>query len=280
MTGPLEAPCALLSLNQNQSLAIQVQLADPKRLDQFADIHEVARDPDARFGLLSTWGGNLYRCVPTNKRTMIKIYHLAVSQSDRIVWLMEELGLPYQLEWFDRGPDRLAPPSYLALHPASMAPVIRDENRVLAESTAIVQYIAHKYGGGRLTVPPNADNYADYLYWLQFNNNALSGFLVKSALTNANHDGGLIGKLAHRRTEGLYWQMNEHLGKHAHLAGAEFTLADLMSGFTLITLPKLGFGRTIDDLPNVQRYTERLTQRAAWQKARQIAGPQATRPTA
>jgi glutathione S-transferase len=164
---------------------------------------------------------------------MITIYHLGVSQSDRIVWLMEELGLPYKLEWFDRGADRLAPPEYLALHPASMAPVIKDGDRVLAESVAIVQYIAHKYGGGvaivqyiahkygggRLTVAPSAENYADYLYWLQFNNNALSGFFVKSALATAGHDGGLIGKLAQRRTEGLFKQMNDHLADHTHLAG-------------------------------------------------------------
>jgi glutathione S-transferase len=210
---------------------------------------------------------------------MITLYHLGVSQSDRIVWLMEELGLPYQLEWFDRGADRLAPPEYLALHPASMAPVIKDGDRVLAESVAIVQYIAHKHGGGRLTVAPSAENYADYLYWLQFNNNALSGFFVKSALASAGHDGGLIGKLAQRRTEGLFRQMNDRLADHTHLAGDEFTLADLMSGFALITLPKMNMGRTLGDLPNIQSYAQRLTLRPAWQKAMGIAGPQAKRPT-
>src|ERR1700744_4508242 len=86
---------------------------------------------------------------------MITIYHLGVSQSDRVVWLMEELGLPYQLKWFDRDQDRLAPPEYVALHPAAMAPVIKDGDLVLAESVAIVQYIAHRHGGGRLTVPPD-----------------------------------------------------------------------------------------------------------------------------
>lgn len=212
---------------------------------------------------------------------MITIYHLGVSQSDRVVWLMEELGLPYQLEWFDRGRDRLAPPEYLALHPAAMAPVIKDGERVLAESVAIVQYIAHKHGGGRLTVAPSAENYADYLYWLQFNNNAQCGFFVKSALASAGtgDDGGIIGKLAHRRTEGLFRQMNEHLANHTYLAGEQFTLADLMSGFAVITMPKLGFGRTLDDLPNVQRYAQQIARRPAWEKAMGIAGPQAKRPT-
>jgi glutathione S-transferase len=209
---------------------------------------------------------------------MITIYHLGVSQSDRIVWLMEELGLPYRLEWYDRGPDRLAPPEYLALHPASMAPVIKDGERVLAESVAIVQYIAHKHGGGRLTVAPNAENYADYLYWLQFNNNALGGFFVKAALASAGHDGGLIGKVTQRRTEGLFRQMNDRLADHTWLAGKEFTLADLMSGFALTTLPKMGFGRNLDDLPHIQRYVQQIARRPAWQKAMSIAGPQAKRP--
>jgi len=210
---------------------------------------------------------------------MITIYHLGVSQSDRIVWLMEELDLPYQLEWFDRGEDRLAPPEYVALHPAAMAPVIKDDQLVLAESTAIVQYIANKYAGGRLTVPPASVHYADYLYWLQFNNNAQCGFFVKAALesTGTGHDGGTVGKVVHRRTEGLFKQMNDHLADQTYLAGEEFTLADVMSGFAVTTLPALTGSNTVDGFPNIQRYAQQITQRPAWQKAMAIAGPQAKR---
>ena len=210
---------------------------------------------------------------------MITIYHLGVSQSDRIVWLMEELGLPYELKWFDRGEDRLAPAEYLALHPAAMAPVIKDGDLVLAESTAIVQYIAYKHGNGRLTVAPDAENYAEYLYWLQFNNNALSGFFVKRALMGTGQENGLIGSLSRRRTEGLFKQMNGRLAQHTYLAGEEFTLCDVMSGFALTTMPALG-GRTIDDLPNIQRYVQLITHRPAWRRAMEIAGPKAMRPGA
>lgn len=209
---------------------------------------------------------------------MITIYHLGVSQSDRIVWLMEELGPPYQLEWYDRGPDRLAPAEYVALHPAAMAPVIRDGELLLAESVAILQYIAHKYGDGRLTVAPNTPHYADYLYWLQFNNNVLCSFFVQSALKIAgNHDGGIIGKMARRRSEGLFRQMDQHLATSAYLAGDEFSLADLMSGFALTSLLAAS-GQKLDGLSNVQRYVQKLTQRPAWQKAMAVAGPQAKRP--
>lgn len=93
----------------------------------------------------------------------------------------------------------------------------------------------------------------------------------------SGHDGGIIGKLAHRRTEGLFHQMDQHLATNTYLAGEEFTLADLVSEFALIRMPVFG-GRTLDDLPNVQRYTQRLMQRPAWQRAMAIAGPQAKRP--
>ena len=112
---------------------------------------------------------------------MLTIHHLGVSQSDRIVWLMEELGLPYELKWYDRGPDGLLPPEYLALHPAATAPVIADGERVLAESAAIVEYISHRYGGGRLSVAPDRPNYPDYLYWMHFNNNVQGLFFAKLA---------------------------------------------------------------------------------------------------
>jgi glutathione S-transferase len=211
---------------------------------------------------------------------MITIYHLGVSQSDRIVWLMEELDLPYELQWFDRGPDNLAPPEYVALHPAAMAPVIRDGDRVLAESTAIVQYIANTYGGGRFTVLPGDDSYADYLYWLQFNNNSQVGYFVKAAVQSAapGADGGIIGKVAQRRTDGLFRQMNDHLANHSYLAGEEFTLADLMSAFAVTTLPALSGDSALESLPNIRRYAERIKQRPAWQRAMEVAGPQAKRP--
>lgn len=88
---------------------------------------------------------------------MITIHHLGVSQSERIVWLMEELELPYRLKWYRRKQDRLAPDEYLALHPAATAPVIEDGDSVLAESGAILEYICHRYASGKLKEPAAAD---------------------------------------------------------------------------------------------------------------------------
>lgn len=210
---------------------------------------------------------------------MITICHLGKSQSDRIVWLMEELGLPYELEWYERGEDMLAPPEYRALHPMGTAPIIRDGDRVMAESTAIVQYIAHRYAGGQLTVAPDQPGYADYLYWLHFNNNGQAALFVNAAINAAGIDpaGNMMATTANRRQEGLYKHLDARLGESTYLAGEDFTLCEIMSMTNLTTLVAFG-GRSIDDLPNAQRYVELISQRPAYQKAMAIAGPAAMLP--
>ncbi|MGH7965666.1 MAG: glutathione S-transferase, partial [Candidatus Binatia bacterium] len=136
---------------------------------------------------------------------MITIHHLGISQSDRIVWLMEELNLPYQLKWYNRKEDQLAPDDYLALHPAATAPVIQDGDVVLAESAVIVEYLCHRYAGGKLTVGPAQPNYAEYLYWMHFNNNVLGLFFAKLALgATPGPDTAMIGTAIKRREEGYY----------------------------------------------------------------------------
>jgi glutathione S-transferase len=206
---------------------------------------------------------------------MITIHHLGVSQSDRIVWLMEELGLPYRLEWYDRGPDGLAPPEYLALHPAATAPVIEDGSLRLAESGAIVEYISHRYGGGRLSVTPDRREYPDYLYWMHFNNNVQGLFFAKLAAGGKGE--GPVGAFIRRREDGYYRFLDRRLGESAYLAGPEFTCADIMVTFNLTSLSRVG-GRHIDDLPNVLAYLERITKRPAYLRAMEIAGPAAVRP--
>jgi glutathione S-transferase len=203
---------------------------------------------------------------------MITIHHLGVSQSDRIVWLMEELGLPYRLKWYNRMPNRLAPPEFLALHPAAMAPVIEDDGFVLTESAVIAEYVCHRHAGGRLTVRPEQSNYPDYLYWMHFNNNVLGLFFARHAQAQgaSSEASGSLG----RREQQYYSYLNERLGGSPYLAGAELTCADVMVMFPLTTLAMFG-GRTIDDLPNVVSYVRRIESRPAYIKAMSIAGPTA-----
>ena len=102
---------------------------------------------------------------------MLIVHHLGISQSDRIVWLCEELEIPYQMIRYERDPaTRLAPAAYKALHPSGTAPIITDGNLVLAETGAIMEYIIAKHGGGRLSVSVERPNFPDYLYWFHYAN--------------------------------------------------------------------------------------------------------------
>ena len=102
---------------------------------------------------------------------MLTVHHLGISQSERIVWLCEELGLDYELKRYDRRADnRLAPDDYKALHPMGIAPVITDGELVLGESGAICDYICGKYGGGRLAPGPADADFADHLFWFHWSN--------------------------------------------------------------------------------------------------------------
>ena len=105
---------------------------------------------------------------------MLTVHHLGISQSERIVWLCEELEIPYELKRYERDPvTRLAPPEYKALHPFGTAPVITDGDLLMAESGAILEYIIAKYGTGRLAVKPDSPQFAEYLYWFHFANGSM-----------------------------------------------------------------------------------------------------------
>lgn len=208
---------------------------------------------------------------------MITICHLGVAQSDRIVWLMEELGLPYELEWYDRGPDFMSQADFQSLHPAASAPIIKDGDLVLPESIAIVEYISHRYADSKMSVAPEADNYPDYMYWLQMNNRVQSTFVTRMSVGEPGEGGNpLLEMLADRETK-YFRYMDDHLGKHTYLAGEEFTNADIMAMFPLTVMAPMG-GSDLSAYPNITAYMERLSARPAYQKAMRIAGPEAQRP--
>jgi glutathione S-transferase len=212
---------------------------------------------------------------------MITIHHLGVSQSDRVVWLMEELGLPYELKWYDRGADFLSTPEYRALHPAGTAPVITDGDLVLGESTAIVEYISQRYGEGKLSVPVSDPDYPHYLYWMQFNNNLQSALFIKLAIKMTGAEpspDNIMLTTTDRREEGIYRALEQRLGDSDYLGGPRFSSADIMSMFNLTSLGMLGAREIDESLPNTKAYVERVSARPAYQKAMEIAGPAASRP--
>jgi glutathione S-transferase len=209
---------------------------------------------------------------------MITVHHLGVSQSERIVWLCEELAIPYTLQRYDRDPTtHLAPAAYKALHPMGAAPVITDGDLVLAESGAIIEYVIAKYGNGRLSVGPSRPNFADYLFWFHFANgtlmpNEMSGFLP--AMLGLKEDNPLMPMLKDRSNRAFAF-VESRLGSVPYFAGDEFTAADIIMLFPLTTLRAFS-QRDLSSFPHLRAYLKRIGDRPAYQRAMQKGDPQMT----
>ncbi len=210
---------------------------------------------------------------------MITIYHLNMSRSERIIWLMEELGLPYQLEKFQREPGMEAPQSLRAIHPLGKAPVIRDGDTVLVESGAIVEYIINRHGGGRLAVPADSADYARYIQWMHFaEGSAMMQFLNHLFLSGrfvpgVDQSSPWVARVSGRSIELLKY-IDSELVSHPYFAGDNFTAADIMMVFAF-GAAKNFLQIDMTPFPNINRYLERIAKRPAYQKAMAIANPPA-----
>jgi glutathione S-transferase len=207
---------------------------------------------------------------------MLTVHHLGVSQSERIVWLCEELGISYELKTYPREPNGAAPPAYKTLHPQGTAPIITDGSLALAETGAIVDYILARHGGGRLVVDPQAPNFPDYLYWLHFGN----GFFVPAAMMSivASRMAGDNKQAAQGfsgRQELAYRMCEERLGKVPYFAGPEFTAADIMMVFPLTTM-RAATERSLGELNNLRAYLKRIGERPAYRRAMKKGDPEMT----
>ena len=202
---------------------------------------------------------------------MLTVHHLRISQSERIVWLCEELGLDYALKLYDRRADnRLAPDEYKALQPMGIAPVITDGALVLGESGAICDYIVAKYGNGRLVPAVDSPDFADHLFWYHFAN---ATFMATNmmALAVMMSEGKPAAFVEDRRRKG--WDMVEaRLGAAPFFGGAELTTADIMMGFALTT-GRAFSNMSIAPYPNVAAYLQRIGARPAYQRAMAKAEP-------
>ena len=206
---------------------------------------------------------------------MITVHHLGVSQSERIVWLFEELEIPYRLKRYDRDPaSGLAPAAYKTLHPMGIAPVIMDGALVLGESGAIIEYVVAKYGNGRLAVSSDKPNFADYLFWFHFANGTMmpsqmTGFIA--SLVGAPGDNVVLEALK-ARADLAFALVEKRLSETPYLAGSEFTAADIIMGFPLTTM-RAFMPRDLGPLPNVRTYLKRIGERPGYQRAMAAGDP-------
>lgn len=209
---------------------------------------------------------------------MLTVHHLGKSQSERIVWLCEELGLPYELRIYDRDPvTRLAPPEYKALHPLGAAPVITDGDVVLAESGAIIEYIVARYGKGRLVLAPDHPDFPHFVYWFHFANGTLQPATGRNMILgrlNLPADNPMLRAMKSRLDLAL-GLVQSRLAKADYFAGNAFTTADIMIVFTLTTMRLfLPFG--LAPYPAILAYLQRIGRRDAYRRAMSKGDPDMT----
>jgi glutathione S-transferase len=204
---------------------------------------------------------------------MLTVHHLGISQSERIVWLCEELELDYQLKRYERRADnRLAPDEYKALHPMGIAPVITDGDLVLGESGAICDYICARYGGGRLAPGRDDPDFADHLFWFHWSNGTFMTTLMMQLVLSGGGDGNPAAAFVGDRSRRGWAMVEARLGEAPFFGGVSLTTADIMMVYCLTT-SRAFRGISIDAYPNLKAYLERIGQRAAYQRAMAKAEP-------
>ena len=197
---------------------------------------------------------------------MIIVHHLQNSRSQRILWLLEELELPYDVRRYERDPKTmLAPPELRRVHPLGKAPMIEDEGRVVAETGAIVEYLVEK-AGGRLGPPPKRDDVLRYRHFLHYAEGSMMPPLLALLVVGRL---GVLGRPARAPIQRMLdthldWLETE-LADRAWFAGDDFTATDIMMSFPLEA--SRSRGGLDESRPNLMDWLERIHARPAYGEA-------------
>jgi glutathione S-transferase len=216
---------------------------------------------------------------------MLVVHHLEHSRSQRVLWLLEELGVPYEIRRYARDRrTRLAPPELKAVHPLGKSPVITDGGQTVAESGAIVEYIVERYGNGRLQPAPGTPEYQRYRYWMHYAEGTLMPLLVM-ALVFAQIERapwpvrpiarGISAKV-HKAYLGPTLRANQdfieaELARRPWFAGDALSAADVQMSYPMEALLSRAGGE--GRWPKTREYVERIRARPAWQRALEKGGP-------
>ena len=223
---------------------------------------------------------------------MLVVHHLETSRSQRILWLLEELGVPYQLELYRRNPaTRLAPPELKRVHPLGKSPVVTDDGEVIAESGAIIEYLVEKYavarGGDLAGLEPQRGTaeYRQCRYWMHYAEGSLMNWLVMKLVFMTiprqpmpffarpiarSICGGVQRKLIDPNLEQAGAFIEQHLSRHRWFAGDFLTMADFQMSFAVEALLARSSG---PELPRLQQYLAGIRARPAYQRAEEKGGP-------
>ncbi len=217
---------------------------------------------------------------------MIIVHHLNNSRSQRILWLLEELGLEFEIKRYQRDPETmLAPPELRAVHPLGKSPVIGDGDTVVAESGAIIEYLLERYGNGRLVPPPGTPQKLRWTYWLHFAEGSAMSPLLMKLVFDRIESGPMpffvkpVARAIARKVKAGYVMpqiaahlkyMEAELGKSAWFAGEDFSAADIQMSFALeASAARAGMGA---NYPALSAFLERIHARPAYQRALERGG--------
>ncbi|GAC1333488.1 MAG: glutathione S-transferase [Beijerinckiaceae bacterium] len=218
---------------------------------------------------------------------MIVVHHLENSRSQRVLWLLEELGLPYKIKHYARDKNTmLAPPKLRAVHPLGKSPVITDDGKTIAESGAIVEYLVDTYGQGRLRPPAGTDERLRYTYWLHYAEGSIMPPLLIKLIFDKMASAKMpfyikpvVRIIADKVKKGFLDRqiashldfMESELGKHEWFAGNNFTAADVQMSFPCEVATARG---GLDERrPKLWAFVQHVHARPAYKRALEKGGP-------
>jgi glutathione S-transferase len=199
---------------------------------------------------------------------MIKIHHARRARSVRVIWLLEELGVAYEIEPLEFKREKLQSPDYLKLHPLGQVPVVQDGDLTIFESGAIVEYLLEKYGEGRLAPAPGTRQRGQYLQWFHFGEAGLARHvseIVRHRFGNESERIPEIVTASRERLRETLAVVERALEGQSYVLGAHLTAADIMIAYGIV-IAKI-IGELPADLPNITAYVGRLKERTAYQRA-------------
>lgn len=217
---------------------------------------------------------------------MLTVHHLENSRSQRVLWLLEELGVDYEVQRYARDPNTsLAPPELLAVHPLGKSPVITDDDRVVAETGAIIEYLIERYGQGRL-LPQGESAMLDYRYWMHAAEGSVMPLLVMTLVFNRVETAPMPffirpiakgisakvkGSFINPSLERMLAHMDAALAATGWFAGEAMTAADIMMSFPVeAASARAGGGQRY---PNLQAFADRIHALPGYQRALERGGP-------
>ena len=220
---------------------------------------------------------------------MITVHHLEDSRSQRVLWLLEELDIPYEVKHYKRDPKTMLAPAELRhVHPLGKSPVLTDDKRTVAETGLIIDYLVDRHGGGKLAPEAGSEERLTYEYWLHYaEGSAMPPLLLHLIFDTVEKKSPFVIKpiakaiSASVKKQFIRPQLNLHLDymenelrQHRWFVGDDFTAADIMMSFPLEAASSRQQGLN-DRCPNIAAFVKRIHERPAYQRALEAGGPYA-----